>query len=231
MTGLPGDDLTQLRAELETLRARTTELERERDWALQQRRLLQKRFLATLAGVGLVGVLGSGVAIAANGNCPNGLPYCFVADSPAHASEVNHNFAQLKEWLEQKVGPTGTPQVTLSGSVNAIRVQQGTTSNAATAGTKALFVSGNFGDGQSGNGGVEFRHDNLTQGVGIGYNTIYATGDSGRRGALPARQRRLRCLGARQLRRVRQHLEHSYQHRLVQPFDPDGTGRVLRHVR
>jgi hypothetical protein len=41
---------------------------------------------------------------------------------------------------------------------------------------KALFVSGTWGTGQSYDGGVEFRHDNLSQGIGFGYNTIYQTG-------------------------------------------------------
>jgi len=41
---------------------------------------------------------------------------------------------------------------------------------------KTLFVSGTFGSGQVQDGGVEFRHDNLSQGIGFGYNTIYQTG-------------------------------------------------------
>ena len=41
---------------------------------------------------------------------------------------------------------------------------------------KFLFVSGSMGSGQASDGGVEFRHDNLTQGIGFGYNTIYQTG-------------------------------------------------------
>ena len=39
--------------------------------------------------------------------------------------------------------------------------------------TPPLYVTGNFG---SNDNGVEFRHSNQSQGVGIGYNTIYATG-------------------------------------------------------
>ena len=37
------------------------------------------------------------------------MPSCFAANQPATASEVNHNFAQLKEWLEAKVGAVATP--------------------------------------------------------------------------------------------------------------------------
>lgn len=36
-----------------------------------------------------------------------------------------------------------------------------------------LYVTGTFGED---NNGVEFRHTNGTQGIGFGYNTIYATG-------------------------------------------------------
>jgi hypothetical protein len=39
--------------------------------------------------------------------CPNGIPYCFNANEPALASEVNADFAALKTWLEAKVGATG----------------------------------------------------------------------------------------------------------------------------
>lgn len=36
----------------------------------------------------------------------------FTADTPARASEVNANFLQLKTWIEQKVGATGTAAIT-----------------------------------------------------------------------------------------------------------------------
>jgi hypothetical protein len=42
---------------------------------------------------------------------------------------------------------------------------------------KAVFVSGNTGSGRNSDGGVEVRHASLTQGIGLGYNTIYATGN------------------------------------------------------
>ena len=38
---------------------------------------------------------------------------------------------------------------------------------------RGLYVTGDFGDDSN---GVEFRHSNGTQGIGFGYNTIYATG-------------------------------------------------------
>jgi hypothetical protein len=41
---------------------------------------------------------------------------------------------------------------------------------------KTFFVTGTYGSGQAYDGGIEFRHDNLSQGIGLGYNTIYQTG-------------------------------------------------------
>lgn len=41
--------------------------------------------------------------------------------------------------------------------------------------SSALYVTGNFGAGAN---GVEFRHTNGTQGIGFGFNTIYATGSN-----------------------------------------------------
>jgi len=38
----------------------------------------------------------------------------FTADGPALAADVNANFALLKAWLEQKVGPVGTSAITVT---------------------------------------------------------------------------------------------------------------------
>ncbi len=43
---------------------------------------------------------------------------------------------------------------------------------------KVLFASGVFGSGQSYDGGIEFRYENNSQGIGFGYNTMYATGNA-----------------------------------------------------
>lgn len=43
---------------------------------------------------------------------------------------------------------------------------------------KMLYVTGPMLTGQSYDGGVEFRHTNGTQGIGFGYNAIYATGSN-----------------------------------------------------
>jgi hypothetical protein len=68
-----------------------------------------------LVGVGsLLGVSG---VLAADGACPNQLPFCFAAGAPARASEINHNFAQLLEWLESKVGAVDSGDVSVAGNV------------------------------------------------------------------------------------------------------------------
>jgi hypothetical protein len=107
--------VNQSPSELEVVRERLAVVER----ALAQReeRGLRLRRLASLA-IAVVLFAAGGVA-AANGNCPNGLPFCFAADTPAQASQVNHNFMQLKEWLETKVGPTSSSAITASGITTA----------------------------------------------------------------------------------------------------------------
>jgi hypothetical protein len=67
------------------------------------------------------------------------------------------------------------------GTLNAgarLSIQAGPTDHAKMGSGRVLFATGVMGNGKSGDGGVEFRHDNLTQGVGIGFNTIYATGSA-----------------------------------------------------
>lgn len=191
MTQQPLSPVEQLEQQLAALQKRVAQLE-----AQNQRRTLfariSQRPVAALAFAAVVALSGT-VAFAASGNCPNGMPYCFSANTPAVASEINMNFAQLKEWLEQKVGTSGSANITITGSTTMAavsntgahvsfgesRIQQGGTSNASAAAGKGLFVSSSSADGIGNTGGIaEFRHDNLTQGVGIGYNTIYATGSA-----------------------------------------------------
>jgi len=57
----------------------------------------------------------------------------------------------------------------------SLDVQQGNRTDTHPAAVKGLYVTGDF----SPDSGVEFRHSNGTQGIGFGYNTIYATGGNG----------------------------------------------------
>lgn len=149
-------DLAQ---ELAEVRSRLATLEAERT--------ASRRRVRWLGGATVLAALVGTAASAAGGGCPNGLPFCFTADAPAVASEVNTNFAQLKEWLEAKVGTVATPvKITTGATVSSI--------TPPVQASRALFVSANT----TGNTEpiVDFRHDNLTQGVGIGWSSIVATG-------------------------------------------------------
>lgn len=81
-----------LREELQALRKRLGDLERRR----------------TQRNVGLM------VALVLVAGTAWGQLVVFSPDTPAKASEVNQNFGQLKQWLEQKVGTAGTSVVTFT---------------------------------------------------------------------------------------------------------------------
>ncbi len=150
------------------LERRVAALERELARTTRARRDRRRLVARAVGAATVVLLLGTAVAVAAPSvalTCPGGDLYCFDANTPAKANEVNHNFAQIKAWLEQKVGATGSAEV---------RVQTGLTSNVLAAAGKPLFVSGDIGASSN---GVEIRRDDLTQGIGLGYNTIYATGN------------------------------------------------------
>ena len=113
---------------LEEMRREVTEL-RQRLASMERTRTLRTRWL-----VGAVLMVGS-VAFAQL--------TVFTPDTPAYASEVNGNFNQLKTWLEQKVGPVGTPNVTITGTTNlAGATVNGTTALGATTITGTTSVTG-----------------------------------------------------------------------------------------
>ncbi|QZZ19504.1 hypothetical protein J5X98_19430 [Leptothermofonsia sichuanensis E412] len=62
-------------------------------------------------------------------------------------------------------------------TVTSLDIQSVTRTNPANHSTavKGLYITGDFGPDS---GGIEFRHSNGTQGIGFGYNTIYATGSN-----------------------------------------------------
>lgn len=70
----------------------------------------------------------------------------------------------------------GNIGIGLTNPGSKLTIRTGATDPGTFDDSKILFVSGTFGAGLSNDGGIEFRHDNLTQGIGIGYNTIYASG-------------------------------------------------------
>lgn len=104
-----------------------------------------------------------GLAVAGIAGVAWGQLTTFNADTPALASEVNGNFGLLKAWIEAKVGPVTTP-------VNGPQVA---TIRSPSGAPKALNV---IGDANYGEAIVDVRHSNQTQGVGIGWAAVFATG-------------------------------------------------------
>lgn len=145
--------------EFERLRQRVAELE------ARTAPRPQRRGWAVLAGAVVLVV---GATAAASAPCSNGIPFCFAANEPAMASEINTNFAQLKTWLETKVGPTSASTVTASG----LRV------TGPASGAAPLAVTGSITDGTGNTGGYEFKNAAGTLGLGLGGNTVYATGST-----------------------------------------------------
>jgi hypothetical protein len=80
------DDLSELRSRLAALE------QKERDSDRQRRR---RRITAAACALGVALTAGT-VAMAAPGDCPNGMPFCFAPDSPASAAQVNENFAHVR---------------------------------------------------------------------------------------------------------------------------------------
>lgn len=81
--------------------------------------------------------------------------------------------------IDQDLRTSDTPQfnkvgIGLAPSTIPLNVQSGVRSGFNPTHTPVMYVTGGLGrHGQ----GVEFRHSNQTQGVGIGFAGIYATGD------------------------------------------------------
>ena len=132
-------DPAELTSQLHTLRDRVARLEAEK----HSSRL--KRTWAIVSAV--VVVVATGTALAADGTCPNGLPFCFAPDAPAEAAQVNHNFSQLREWLVAKVGLPTSAGITTS-SVSATGTLSGTRANFSTCGANQCLsgnnAAGNF---------------------------------------------------------------------------------------
>jgi len=98
----------------------------------------------------------------------------FVPDTPALASQVNGNFAQLRTWLEQKVGTVGTANITTSA------VSATGTVTAASVATTALTASGSTTLGAAGtsttiNGTVSLFGAPTT----LALNTVYQAPSDG----------------------------------------------------
>jgi hypothetical protein len=68
---------------------------------------------------------------------------------------------------------TGNVGISTTSPIAKLDIPSVTRSGTHPTSVKGLYVTGDFGPDSD---GVEFRHTNGTQGIGFGYNTIYATG-------------------------------------------------------
>lgn len=79
-------------------------------------------------------------------------------------------------WIElMRLEETGNLGIGTSTVNNYVDIETGTARSGTHGTGYGLYVTANSGEAGS---GVEFRHANGTQGIGFGYNTIYATGSN-----------------------------------------------------
>lgn len=110
-------DIYAVSAELSARSARA-------DGARRSRTARRATLTAAVALALVGGVWGSQTAWA-QVTCTQTLPaplVTFCPDSPALASSVNGNLQQLVNWTQQKVGPVGTADVTVTGNFNGANI-------------------------------------------------------------------------------------------------------------
>lgn len=103
----------------------TADVEEARRWfleGLEHSPRSRRRPLSATLLLGLLGlvVFGSTLALG-QATCMQTLPMPLVTmcpDDPARAADVNGNFRQLVTWVEQKLGPVGSPAVDAPGSLS-----------------------------------------------------------------------------------------------------------------
>ena len=100
------------------------------------------------------------------------LRYQVDAPSAAHVFFAAVDGTQSKELMRiMGSGPVG---IGLMNPLNRLDINNGAANRTGTHATgQALYVTGDFG---SASNGVQFRNNDATQGIGFGYNTIYAAG-------------------------------------------------------
>jgi hypothetical protein len=74
-----------------------------------------------------------------------------------------------------RIQGNGNIGIGVSSPANKVDVNNGAARTGTHPSGLPLYVTGAFGAGSN---GVEFRHDNGTQGIGFGFNTVYATGSN-----------------------------------------------------
>jgi hypothetical protein len=89
---------------------------------------------------------------------------------------TNHNFSLYANdgYGQFTLLPNGNIGIATNSPNNRLDVFNGGRSGTHATG-RPLYVTGELSDGSN---GIEFRHNNGTQGIGFGFNTIYATGSN-----------------------------------------------------
>lgn len=90
----------------------------------------------------------------------------YVGTSNNYATGITNTAITVKEDGNVGIGTKGGPGAKLD-------VQSAARTGSHPTSVNGLYVTGDFGPD---NNGVEFRHSNASQGIGFGYNTLYATG-------------------------------------------------------
>jgi hypothetical protein len=78
---------------------------------------------------------------------------------------------ELRERL--RIASNGNVGIGTNGPIAKLDISSVARTDTHPTSVKGLYVTGDFGPDSD---GIEFRHTNGTQGIGFGYNTIYATG-------------------------------------------------------
>ena len=78
--------------------------------------------------------------------------------------------------LRMRITGEGNVGINIQNALNRLDLNNGAATRTGTHGTSlAMYVTGDFGASSN---GVEFRHNDGTQGIGFGSNTIYAAGSN-----------------------------------------------------
>ena len=102
---------------------------------------------------------------------------------PTNASNLRLGYHQDYSWIQSHGGKPllinrlGT-NIGIGSTINPVAkldIASATRTGTHPTAVKGLYITGDF---NSDNDGVEFRHSNGTQGIGFGFNTIYAAGSN-----------------------------------------------------
>jgi hypothetical protein len=131
--------------------------------------------------IGALLILGTAAAVAGPADIiqctDNDYFFCFSPNTPAKASEVNHNFAQMADWVEKAVGPIDAPA--LDSTVAGTTTVNGSLA-AESADVAGTLSAGSAMIGNSGGTALTLFNDADIAGVDLiqGYNDLRFAGSS-----------------------------------------------------